>query len=225
MRTDTTKSRLPDWAPKIRRTQIEKFYRVSGLGIIDEEIIDDLGYSLYARCESVVQVHDAMNGKVACPACETVVERDRGNMPVPCRPTPKAEEQLVCDTCGWACRWEDYRATFKGKHLYAGAMTPWCRKYLEDFRRARSHREKLVLIDMLIHRFHGELTGGNKPGAFAIIDGRLTDIAAFLDRLNYGSDMPEDVVERRRKWRERVRTATPFWSDQLPPDNGVSAAP
>ena len=107
-----------------------------------------------------------------CPSCETTIHRDKKNK----------NGKLTCHGCGWVCGWEDYRSTFKGKHLNAGRMVRWCQEYVQKFSTTRAYREKIVLIDTLIHRFHAELVGGNKPGAFALIEGEISDIAAFLAR-------------------------------------------
>jgi len=66
------------------------------------------------------------------------------------------------------------------------------------------------------------LGGGNKPGAYAFIEGDIANVAAFLDRLTYGSEIPEEVRARREKWRKKVRTGKSFWSDQLRPADDSS---
>ena len=207
---EKTPNNVPTWAPRVSRAQIGKFYRVSGRGIIDEEIIDDLGISLYARCESILLVMEAMRERrVTCPNCEATVHRNCDS---------NRNETLACAECDWKCEWQDYRSTFDEKFLNAGGMKQFCLEFVKKYRAARTYGEKIVLIDTLIHRCHGELTGGKQPGAYAFIEGEPHDTAAFLDRLNYGDQVPEEIRIRRKKWRERVRAAPTFWSDQLKPD-------
>ena len=204
------KHKLPTWAPRIRRFQVERFYKWLGEGIIDEETIDDLGISLCARCESILLVMEAMRERrVTCPNCEATVHRNCDS---------NRNEMLACAECDWKCEWKDYRSTFDEKFLNAGGMKQFCLEFVRKYRAARKYGEKIVLIDTLIHRCHGELTGGKQPGAYAFIEGEPTDTAAFLDRLNYGNQMPEEVRIRREKWRERVRAAPRFWSNQMEPD-------
>ena len=199
-------TRLPAWAPRVSRRQIERFYKVIGKGIIDEDAIDDLGVSLYARCKSVVEVREAIWGTIICPECRSTFRRH-------CRPGDN--ETMTCPDCEWACEWKDYKKTYKGKLLNGGNMVPFCREYEQGYGRASSYREKIVLIDTLIHRFHDELVGGNTPGAYILIEGEICDVAAFLDRINYGDEMPDEVRARRETWREKVRTTKRFWSEQL----------
>ena len=181
-----------------------------GEGVIDEEKIDDLGVSLYARCKSVLAVMDAMkNGRVDCPVCSRTVQRPSGSDAI-----------LTCDRCGWKCCWETYRGTFEGKYLNAGSgIWPFIIEFERDYRAARTYGERIVLIDTLIHRFHGELEGGNRPSPYNFIEGEPHDIVAFLDRLSYGDQIPEDVRIRRENWRNRLRTTSRFWSDQLEKDD------
>ena len=205
----TSKHTLPTWAPRVRRIQIGRFYKTIGEGVIDESVIDDIGISLYARCESILSVMEAMRGTVTCPNCQAKVRRE-------CRSIDNGT--LACPECDWNCKWLDYRSTFDEKFLNAGGMKPFCEEFVEKYRTAKTYGEKIVLIDTLIHRFHGELRGGNKPGTYAFIEGEPYDIAAFLDRLTYGEETPNHVRARRQRWRERVRTATKFWTDQLDSD-------
>ena len=201
------KHKLPTWAPRIHRLQVERFYKWLGEGIIDEETIDDLGISLYARCRSILSVMEAMRG--SCPNCEATVHRNCGVI---------QNETLICTKCNWKCDWQDYRSTFDEKFLNAGGMKQFCLEFERKYRAVKTYGEKIVLIDTLIHRCHGELTGGKQLGVYAFIEGEPNDTAAFLDRLNYGNQVPEEVRVRRENWRKRLRTAPRFWSDQVEPD-------
>jgi len=55
------------------------------------------------------------------------------------------------------------------------------------------------------------------PDNSYFIEGEIADVAAVLDRLTYGSEIPEEVRARREKWRKTVSTGKRFWSDQLRP--------
>ena len=202
------KQLLPKWAPRVPRSKIRRFYEMSGLGIVDEELIDDVGIALYARCESMIEVKEAKRGTVKCPNCRADVERER-----PLR----NDDRFTCEKCSWECDWPTYRSAFKGTLLNPGQIEPQIREFLRSYRKTKDHRQKIVLIDTLIHLIHDELGGGNKPGAHAFIEGEISDVAEFLDRLTYGSEIPEEVKARREKWRKTVSTGKSFWSDQLRP--------
>ena len=111
----------------------------------------------------------------------------------------------LCNNCGWTCPWKAYQKTYQRKGLFAGGMESFVRDFVMKFSAARSSREKLVLIDTLIHRFHWESTigSGGRPGACSLIEGKMKDIIPFLDRLTYGDSIPPDVQQTREEWRRK----------------------
>lgn len=197
---------LPDWAPRVSRVLIRRFYEMSESGILDDDLIDEVGVALYARCYSMIEVKEAKRGQVRCPACGSIIQRER-----PLR----LDGDFSCGQCPWTCDWPTYRSSFKGALLNPGQIETQIRAFLRDYAGAREPRQKVVLIDTLIHLIHDETGGGNKPGAYAFIEGEISDVAAFLDGLTYGADIPEEVKERRMHWRRKVKTGKRFWSDQI----------
>ena len=186
--------RLPEAAPRVRRAQIERFYRTCGEGLLDKETIEDVGVSLYARCQSML-------GNLNCPDCSAPLQRH--------------SRSLRRGGCAWECTWSEFRQTTGGKHLSPGRMRPFIAEYVQQYATAKTLGEKIVLIDTLIHRFHGELLGGNTPGAYNLIEGDISDVPTFLDRITYGEHMPDEVAEGRESWRQRLRGAPRFWSARL----------
>ena len=180
-----SKHRLPGWAPRLRKKMIARFYEDSGKGIVDKEVIDEVGYSLLARVESILAATEAVKGRAPCAACEAIVEHDR--------------QWLECAECGWRCPWQAYRKTIKYKHLFAGRLKPHLEDFVRAFPTARLP-ERLILIDTLIHRYHG--TSG-RPGVCSIIEGKLSNIMAFLDDLNYGGQMRPELGATREEWRKK----------------------
>jgi ribosomal protein L37AE/L43A len=185
---------LPVWSHRLRKAQIERLYRSCGQGRLDEELIDEVGFSLLARCESMLQVSEAMRGRPPCPRCGAAAEFDKG-----------APTFAKCADCGWTCPWALYKKTYQRKGLFAGGMESFVRDFVRKFASARSHGEKLVLIDTLIHRFHWEsgTHAGGRPGACSLIEGKMKDIMPFLDGLSYGDDIPPEVAQTREEWRRK----------------------
>ena len=202
---------LPVWAPRLKRQQIRRFYETCSAGIFDANVIDDVGYSLYARCMSMLEVGLARRGRLHCPACDEIVTRTRMDHP---------DEELVCSHCRWTCSWRNYRDSYKGKSLFPGRMESIIADFVRTFRSAKEHRERIVLIDTLIHSIHAELVGGHKPAAYQFIEGATEDIAAFLNALTYGDGIPDGIRRRREQWRERIRSGPSFWSDQTAEKSG-----
>ncbi len=50
------KSDKPRWAGRVSRAQILQLYATDAKGIVDEELIDEVGYALLTRCESITAV-------------------------------------------------------------------------------------------------------------------------------------------------------------------------
>jgi len=199
--SENTNQELPVWAHRLSKSRIEQLYRSCGEGRLDEELIDDVGFSLCARCASMLQVSEAIRGRPPCPSCGAAAQLDKGS-------TTYAR----CGDCGWTCPWALYKKTYQRRGLFAGGMESFVRDFVRKFTAAQSHRERLLLIDALIHRFHWESgdRAGGRPGASSLIEGKMGDIVVFLDRLSYGEPIPPEVAQTREEWRRKWR-ANP-WS-------------
>lgn len=56
------------WTPRVKQARIRRLYRFAGMGIYDDDALDDVGTSLYALSLDIATVADAFqNGRVACP--------------------------------------------------------------------------------------------------------------------------------------------------------------
>jgi DNA-directed RNA polymerase subunit RPC12/RpoP len=184
---------MPDWAPRISQEKIRKLYELDAKGIADDDLIDEVGFALLARCDSFVAAVNAVHGKAVCPSCGQVVEHSKGK-----------EEELTCDNCGWKVLWKDYFKTIQHKQL-SGAehVLELFQDYVDQFSVAKQPKEKMVLIDQLIHGFHWYLALGNtRPVAVNLIKGRLTDVIAFLDDLSYGENSSPGLRENYDEWLE-----------------------
>ena len=51
---DNTKHRLPTWAHRVSKDKIEQLYHSCSQVIFDHERIDEVGYALYTRCQSML---------------------------------------------------------------------------------------------------------------------------------------------------------------------------
>ena len=199
---DISSPLLPHWAPRVGRNRIGILYHSVGRGIIDEELIDDVGHALLARCESILRATEASRGSAACPACKAIVKH-----------TCLATERLSCLGCGWSCVWDDYRKTYQHKQLLACGLEDFVREYAQQYPAAKSAQERLILIDTLIHRWHWEQTGfPARPGSANLIEGKMDDVVAFLDALSYGDQIPPDIEARREIWRANRKRKNDYWA-------------
>ena len=94
------------WTPRVPKWKLRKLYETDALGIYDQELIDDVGITLYMRCRDILTIQRAQSDRqVRCPRCvrerrEVFIERHGGR-----------EELLVCPACGWQITWDAYRAS------------------------------------------------------------------------------------------------------------------
>jgi hypothetical protein len=190
---DKSRYRLPRWARRVSKPKIEQLYRSCSKGILDQELIDEVGYALYARCQSMLDVTEIIRtGQPKCPACETIL---------PKRNWSDRNELLQCPACAWQCPAQIYRKTYARKNLGTGGLDKEIRAFMRGFESALSYGDKLVLIDTLIHRFHHASEQG-RPLATALIEGNMKSTMAFLDRLSYGDSVPDEVHRTREAWRQ-----------------------
>jgi hypothetical protein len=187
------------WARRVEPEKIRRLYTLDAKGIVDEELIDEVGYAMYARCESIRIATEAHAGRPTCHKCRGTMEHRW-----------KRNEPMVCESCGWTTTWGDYLKTYQRKQLYGGKAYPIFLSFLEDWPNARSHRDRLLLIDRLIHAVHAELgseTSMYRPAAVNLIEGTAHELVAFLDDLAYGDKSTPGLLELRDAWRTRAEHA------------------
>ena len=82
-----------DWASRVNPILIRRLYQTDAHGIVDEELIDAVGFALYARCQSTLQATEAHAGRIICPECGSLVGRDG---------VPWLKGAILdCASCGW----------------------------------------------------------------------------------------------------------------------------
>jgi hypothetical protein len=191
----------PRWAEKVSRARVRRLYETDAAGIVDDELIDEVGYALLARCESILTVTEAHHGRVSCPHCDALILRED---------SPAGSAVLHCAHCGWTMPWADYHRTYKGRQLYGGGAVGIFREFVARFPTLADPRAKMLAVDRLLHEFHTGLKEPGRPVAANLLDARgLQEVIDFLDALNYGSGTGERA-ERAARWHERLHSLS--WS-------------
>jgi hypothetical protein len=204
----------PRWAPRVPQQQIRRLYESEARGILDAELIDDVGLTLFLRCRSMQTVSDVMlRGLVPCPLCGAVLRRPPHMRDVPA-------EMLSC-ACGWQLPWGEYHATFRHQELIGADANPFVAEYVRAWPAARTPRAKLLLIDRLIHCWHWEELaaehGVGRPTGVNFIEGGRAAVLALLDGLARGDQAAPELQARHAAWRARwdeVRTAQERWRER-----------
>lgn len=183
------------WAPRVPPHLIRRLYERDAMGIVDHELVDEVGYALLARCESILAATEAHYGRVSCPRCAAVVER-------PGKVTDKTQV-IHCGACGWTTTWGAYHKTYRGKKLFGANAVSAFRAFVEEFARVSTPQRKMVAVDQMIHAFHGSLaTTVGRPAAANLIEANLRDSVAFLDRLTYGPATTPGLLESHAAWEQ-----------------------
>ena len=197
--------KLPEWAPRVPQSLIRRLYETDARGIYDDELIDEVGWAFYMRCDSFIKAVDATQGRARCPACGETVYHHSGR-----------DEVLTC-ACGWELPWRDYFQTLQHKQLRgAEPVLALFREFMQRFPDAEGPRQKMLLIDRLIHEFHrsGLKGGPTRTTGINLIGGRYHEVVEFLDRLTYGEGSTPGMRDTHARWRATIQDVAEQWGDE-----------
>lgn len=195
------KAVAPRWSGRVRKQKIAQLYEDDARGMHDEDLINDVAFTLLARCKSMLIVEAARNGRALCPVCGSIVEHEarKGCL-------------LACKNCDWTGSWNDYRGSMDGLHLIAPGLQPFCREYVRRLPLVKTPKEKMYWIDWLIHRCHWEGTAlPGQPGAVCLIQGRASDVNEFLTNLSAGAHKLGIVGDLGKYWSEEQKEQIRKW--------------
>ena len=179
------------WEPRIKPELIQKLYQTDALGIQDTELCDEVGMRLYLRCQTIVRVK---NDEVVCPRCGAVFVIQ----------TSHKEAVTLCPTKG--CEWHttrlEYQQSWSKKRIWGANAIPAFEEFYDRYPKLRTYKDKMLLIDKLIHSFHWDLKLNlpNRSAANNLIEGNHDQVVAFLDQLS-GIESDDKTT-----WRETVQT-------------------
>jgi DNA-directed RNA polymerase subunit RPC12/RpoP len=199
------------WSPRVPKWKLRRLYLRVAEGIWDDELIDDVGMTLYLRCRDILVIHRARRERrVTCPRCgragrTTLIPRTGG-----------PDDAIRCPACGWEMTWRRYHRTFQRKQLNPGGAVGAFEAYLRRFESAREPKDRMLAIDRVIHEFHYSLRTdpdrATRAAGVNLIVGDLTDVVAFLDELG-NLPLPEHLRQRHAEW-QRTHAST-YWPGLL----------
>ncbi|HEY3340809.1 MAG TPA: hypothetical protein VGK81_02280 [Anaerolineae bacterium] len=180
----------PTWAGRVKQHMIRQLYENDAQGILDEELINEVGLGLLLRCQSILAATEAHAGRAACPRCAAIIEHHWNKTAV-----------MTCPQCGWQTTWGAYFKTYQDKQLVGGGAVDAFKSFNEYYPHANTYREKMLLIDQLLHAFHWELTQQySRPAACNLIGGKLSEVVQLLDTLTYGDGSTPESRQEYEAW-------------------------
>jgi len=193
-----------EWAPRVSLSKIRELYEREACGELDDELVEEVGFALYARCQSILEFSEALEGRVRCKRCYRAGFESRIE-----RRSRKGDELLRCPVCGWQVRWRVYLAESEkvDGQLHEGNAGAAFRRYTARYPLCASRGEKMLAIDRLIHEFHWNLVAEGqerapfKPAGVNLLRGTTTQVVQMLNELTYGEHTPEELLERYAWWR------------------------
>ena len=189
------------WASRVSREKIKRLYENEAKGILDEDLLNDVSYSLYARCESIIEATSAKHRKVICPVCKSQIIRDKDK-----------NEVILCSSCKWSVKWADYYKSYRNKFLNGGHAINAFESYIKRFPSVvKSSSELMLLIDWLVHEVHRGLpTATCRPAALNLIEWDTYEVTDLLDGLAYGNCTSKEIFENKQEWHKHIRNR--LWS-------------
>jgi hypothetical protein len=193
-----------EWSPRVSLARIRALYVNEVRGTLDDELVEEVGFGLLARCRSIIEYTEACElGRVRCMRCAR-----QGQTTIIQRNLHKASPLLICPVCGWQVRWRAYKAESENAdgQLRAGHAGDAFARYAMVYPQCRTREEKIIAIDRLIHEFHWILVKecqparANKTAGVNLLRGNLREVFNLLNELTYGENTPPELLEAKARW-------------------------
>jgi hypothetical protein len=176
------------WSPRLRPILLKRLYQSDASGFQDLDLCNEVGMYLFERCRTFYLVY---RHEVECSLCGRVFLVSRNEV----SPCPQ-------DECDWYVTPEVYALSIKNYSAWTGRAIDAFISFYRRYPGAKAYKDKILLIDQLIHSFHIDEKTGNptKSVASKLLEGNKKDVVRFLDELS--AHNPND----KGKWRQIVGT-------------------
>ena len=168
------------WARRLSKNDIYRLYKSEASGLLNEELLDEVGIGFYSRCKTIKQVTERL-----CPDCSKVIQNAfDGNNP---------DRQISCQKCQWISKWKYYHRSFKTDRIHGGRAYRYFLAYLDEYPLCKTARDKILVIDRLMHYLHEDIDDERSvtPAAMNLVKGKRNEIREFIESLAYSGNMPE----------------------------------
>ena len=172
------------WCRKVPRNDILRLYQSDAKGLLDEALLDDIGFTFYTRCIQAKEAYERMDkGEIICHHCHAILKAGQANALIHCG-------------CGYVYTYREYRRSCNAANMPAGAATPIFHGFIPKWAACKDAKSKMMLIDWLIHQFHVALMADVKGRSVCrnLIEGTTAQIFDLINRLAYG-----DVLSKNKE--------------------------
>jgi len=169
------------WTKRVSRRDIQRLYESDARGMLDEDLLDQVHYAIYARVCDMFEVREAQqSGRVKCRHCGAPI-------PQPYRMGSRNKNNILkCDKCGWQVTCGEFYDSYTGKSMLPGSVVDMFEAYLERFPKAKTPSEKMLLIDWLIHQFHIMQGVARMSVSENVIQGTADQVRELIETLANG---------------------------------------
>lgn len=191
------------WAPRVSRDQVRRLYESDAQGRLNIDLLDEVGYGIYARCQEMFEIRQAINGETRCRGCRQTTLPRKSWVQVDGKWQSSKDEVLTCPACGWSITWGDYYDSYNGNRMIVGAAIGPFSDFMARWPEARTPAHKMQAVDTLIHEFHVNQGIDGRPVGENVISGTREQVIALLNELAYGDTSLADRT-RYNTWRTRL---------------------
>lgn len=174
---ESTKLNQFRWCKKVSRRDLQRLYQSEANGMIDDALLDEIGYAFYARCRQSKEILPLLEqGQIQCHHCGSVLYATGYASITQCE-------------CGYCYTYREYRRSFNANDMPAHRAQPIFDAFMEKWPQCKEPTQKMMLIDWLIHAFHVTLMSGEKGRSVCVnlIEGTKKQISDLILTLAYDS--------------------------------------
>lgn len=161
------------WCKKISRSDLLRLYQSEAKRLIDEELLDKVGFTFYTRCKQSKDTLPLLNqGQIICHHCGSVLKASGYDSVTNCE-------------CGYCYTYREYRRSFNTNNMPAHRAQPLFDTFIDKWPTCKDTNEKMILIDWLIHECHVTFMSGERGRSVCVnlIDGTTAQLRDLLEML------------------------------------------
>lgn len=170
---DLSKFNKCKWVEKVSRNKLIKLYLDESKGLLNEDLLDDIGYTFYTRCKQAIDTREHLEkGEIICHHCGAVHKA-------------ASYTALIACPCGYYYTYREYRRSCNANNVPGGRAAEIFKAFADNWFMCKSESEKMLLIDQLVHECHVSAMTGVKGRSVCmnLVEGTLSQIRDMLEKL------------------------------------------